>query len=251
MLSLQPTKSECMAVGMTDESVVQDQPSAPRNPRRRLRRRPGVAPPLGVAEPNSRAETQADGPRHHVIISGTGRAGTTFLVGLLTRLGVPTGYSTARLKLDPRIRAGLEWDIRSPNAPYLVKSPGLCNVLPPLLDSGKVIIDRAIVPVRDFDAAAASRKKVESTSVNGEKMRGGLWLTRDPDQQVAVLREQFCSLMASLVKHDVPITLLAFPRLLQDEEYLFRKLRGVIPNDYARFRRVFRQSVRKDWVSAA
>ncbi|MGO8710482.1 MAG: hypothetical protein ACLQUZ_00180 [Rhizomicrobium sp.] len=30
--------------------------------------------------------------RHHVIISGTGRAGTTFLVQLLTALKLDTGY---------------------------------------------------------------------------------------------------------------------------------------------------------------
>src|SRR6516164_482379 len=33
-----------------------------------------------------------DARRHHTIISGTGRAGTTFLVKLLTNLGLDTGY---------------------------------------------------------------------------------------------------------------------------------------------------------------
>jgi hypothetical protein len=36
-------------------------------------------------------------PRHHAVITGTGRAGTTFLVDLLTHLGLDTGYSTNTL----------------------------------------------------------------------------------------------------------------------------------------------------------
>lgn len=31
-------------------------------------------------------------PKHHIIISGTGRAGTTFLVQLLTELELDTGF---------------------------------------------------------------------------------------------------------------------------------------------------------------
>ena len=31
-------------------------------------------------------------PRRHVVITGTGRAGTSFLVELLTHLGLETGF---------------------------------------------------------------------------------------------------------------------------------------------------------------
>ena len=36
-------------------------------------------------------------PRHHVIITGTGRAGTTFLMELLTNLGLDTGFNSGNL----------------------------------------------------------------------------------------------------------------------------------------------------------
>jgi hypothetical protein len=75
--------------------------------------------------------------RSHVVITGTGRAGTTFLVQLLTCLGLDTGFDintmevlpTARtahigsMGLSPIARAGLEMDIRHAQAPYIVKSP--------------------------------------------------------------------------------------------------------------------------------
>ncbi|MEK6322241.1 MAG: hypothetical protein AABN33_11210 [Acidobacteriota bacterium] len=65
--------------------------------------------------------------RSHVVISGTGRAGTTFLVQLLTHLGLNTGLDVNTMELYPIARAGLEMDIRDANAPYIVKDPFLNN----------------------------------------------------------------------------------------------------------------------------
>lgn len=59
--------------------------------------------------------------RHHTIISGTGRAGTTFLVELLTQLGLDT--QADKLGYSINAHAGLEADITLPNAPYIVKNP--------------------------------------------------------------------------------------------------------------------------------
>ena len=66
-------------------------------------------------------------PRRHVMISGTGRAGTSFLVQLLTNLGLDTGVTPEKMKLDENARAGLEYDIRKADAPYIVKSPFFCD----------------------------------------------------------------------------------------------------------------------------
>jgi len=63
--------------------------------------------------------------RRHVVISGTGRAGTTFLVALLTNLGFDTGFpekEIERLKSETA-RAGLEHYIREEGSPYIIKSP--------------------------------------------------------------------------------------------------------------------------------
>jgi len=55
------------------------------------------------------AETALE-PLHKVIISGTGRAGTTFLVRLLTELGLETGYGPGELDrhIDGNSHGGLE-----------------------------------------------------------------------------------------------------------------------------------------------
>src|SRR5205807_1420934 len=104
--------------------------------------------------------------RRHVIVSGTGRAGTTFLIQLFTHLGLDTGFDVHDLEVDPRARAGLERDIRDTNAPYIVKSPFYCDVIDEMLASS-VRIAHAIVPVRQFDAAAASRAYVQRLTTGG------------------------------------------------------------------------------------
>lgn len=71
-------------------------------------------------------------------------------------------------------------DIRDPNAPYIVKSPFLCDLLEEVLASG-VRIERTIIPVRQFDAAAASRahvQKLTTGNADGEIKVWGAYGTR-------------------------------------------------------------------------
>src|SRR5436309_11606939 len=98
--------------------------------------------------------------KHHLIISGTGRTGTTFLVQLLTELGLDTGFADSRSEIFSNCNAGMELDIRRPDAPYIIKTPRLCNYLDEVLQSGQVIIDHAIIPMRDLYSAAQSRRDV-------------------------------------------------------------------------------------------
>ena len=58
----------------------------------------------------------------HVIIAGTGRAGTSFLIQLLTRLKLNTGFYD--IQLDKKCNAGLEYQIEEiKHWPYIVKNP--------------------------------------------------------------------------------------------------------------------------------
>ena len=67
-------------------------------------------------------------PRHPSIISETCRAGTIFLVQLLTELGLDTGFPKGQV-IDPNSRAGMELDIHDAHAPYIIKSLQLCGYL--------------------------------------------------------------------------------------------------------------------------
>jgi hypothetical protein len=193
-------------------------------------------------------------PRHHVIISGTGRAGTTFLVQLLGRLGLETGVGSAVITgVDPTANAGLECDIRRGDAPYVVKAPHLCDTLDEVLTDGDIVVDHAVVPVRDLYAAAESRRHVVQRSnshLPPQLLAGGLFGTDDPAAQEAALATRLYQLIHTLAKHDVPTTLLHFPRLVEDPEYLFAKLQPVLPPgmEYVAFLEAFRDVSKPELV---
>lgn len=188
-------------------------------------------------------------PRHHLIISGTGRAGTTFLVQLFTELGMDTGFDHAQARVHELCKAGMEQNLREPNAPYIVKSPTLCEYLDEVLEAGDVVIDHALIPIRDLYAAAESRRDVFRRGARKAGIPGGLWLTKNPRAQEAVLAQEFHKLIHTLTKHDVPTIWLYFPRFVTDPEYLYRKIKPALPAmEYDAFLRAFQSVSRPELV---
>ncbi len=187
------------------------------------------------------------GKKHKIIITGTGRAGTTLLVELLTELGLDTGFAgLARGQgYYEHCNAGLEHDIESPGAPYIVKNPELCETLPDVLARGLVTIDFAVIPVRQLDSAAASRVRVGGTG----STPGGLRGTGDPSKQKAVLAENFYQLVETLTSHDIPHAFLQFPRFAHDARYAFEKLRPVLGSiTYAQFESGFAKVAKPELI---
>ena len=166
---------------------------------------------------------------HKIIITGTGRAGTTFIVRLLSALGEPTGFGPDDWRRDysEPSHAGLEHDASDANSPYIVKNPQLCVSLAGMLQRGELIVDHAIIPVRDLATAALSRVWIGGRA---EEIPGGLVGTDDPGRQQSVLAERFHQLVHTLLAHDVPHTFLLFPRFVEDADYAFRKLSPIFPH---------------------
>ncbi len=191
-------------------------------------------------------------PRHHIVITGTGRTGTTFLIQLYTALGLPTGFSDTSSDVYQSCNAGMEWDIRHENAPYIIKNPLLCDYLDQVLEHSDIVIDHAIIPVRDLYSAAESRRDVSrrtDRAVFTGGVPGGLWHTDVPQHQEVVLAVQLHKIIFTLTKRDIPTTLLHFPRLIHEPEYLFEKLEPTLPGvKYENFLPVFRQIARPDLV---
>jgi hypothetical protein len=165
------------------------------------------------------------GPK--VVITGTGRAGTTLLVQILSDLGLDTGFPPDH-QLDERVHAGLEFRIESPNAPRIVKDPNLSRRLGDLLDRGAVEVEHVIVPVRDLDVAAASRIRNTRYGSNLHTF-GGLFGTARATRQREALATLFYQLFWTIARYDLPHTLLVFPRFAQDWEYTYRHLSFLDP----------------------
>ncbi len=167
-------------------------------------------------------------PSHKIIITGTGRAGTTFLVQLLTELGLDTGYRPGSWGRDyfEHSSAGLERDILAEDSPYIVKNPNFCETLPALLATGSLVIDHVLVPVRDLDEASRSRVRVGGSD---SAVPGGLVGTSEPAAQKGILAERFHRLMYVLAEHDIAHSLLHFPRIALDADYAWTRLHFLAP----------------------
>ena len=163
-----------------------------------------------------------------VAVAGTGRAGTTLLMQIFTDLGLDTGYSRDHT-IEDRVHAGLERGIEAPDGPRIVKNPNLSRRLGALLDSGAVEIEHVIIPMRNLDVAAASR--VRNTRYGTDLHTfGGLFGTSRATRQREALALVFYELMYTVVRHDLPYTLLMFPRFAEDWEYAYDKLGFLDPS---------------------
>jgi chromosome segregation ATPase len=187
-------------------------------------------------------------PRHHLLIAGTGRAGTSFLVRWFAASGLRTHLATHDTpEWDEDANAGLEdlgaainWE----GAPYVLKSPWFVEVIDEVLANPHVVLDGVIIPVRCLTEAAASRVVHERQAAYratpwltgfGHSFEqwgttpGGVVYSLDPVDQARLLAVSFHRLVQRLVKADIPVVLLDFPRLALDADYLFRKLRRFVP----------------------
>lgn len=170
--------------------------------------------------------------RNHIVITGTGRAGTTFLVKLFTRLGLDTGWNPTKIPhTDKNSRAGLEQNILGDKkCSYIVKSPQICDQIDQIIDNGNIILDHAIIPMRDMESAALSRIKVFNDAGKKKYIAGGLWEAAAPENQEEILRKKLIRLLLGLSKIQTPVTLLNYPRLTKDPTYLYNKISPIFTN---------------------
>jgi hypothetical protein len=153
-----------------------------------------------------------------ILITGTGRAGTTFLVRLMTLLKLPTGFSpdkAARINLPHN--AGMEFKVGQQGA-TIVKSP---TFIQGLADIQKKYDIYVIIPIRAVKDAAESRVK------NGVGA-GGLWNAKDQASQENVLNLLLVRGLTDIVQNDIPHVFIDFCRMIKSPEYLFGKLEYVM-----------------------
>jgi hypothetical protein len=163
---------------------------------------------------------------HHIVIAGTGRAGTSVLVELLDACGLDTNRS--KLDYFAGARAGLEADLGSSSAPQVVKAPYLSEDLESLIAGGfdPRRIDVIIIPVRDLNDAAASR--LERFASSGLDAAGGLWHQKRPSRQSEVLARAVHQLLSTAARHGIAVVLIDFPGFVTDADKAWAALGPVL-----------------------
>ena len=177
----------------------------------------------------------------HLVIAGTGRAGTTFLVEYLGACGLDIGAPD--MAYYDRPRAGLERSLLGDRSAYVVKDPWFYEIAP-LLDLDEVTIDAVIVPVRDLRAVAASRLRNELADLVEQgfpagryamgRVPGGVVYPLDIESQMRTLAVGQALLLQWCVEHSIEVRLLAYPRLVDDGDYLYEQLRAHLPASLTR-----------------
>lgn len=184
--------------------------------------------------------------RNHIVITGTGRAGTTFLVKLFTRMGLDTGWNAEKIPhTDKNSRAGLEQNILgNKKCSYIVKSPQICDQIDQIIANKSITLDHAIIPMRDIESAALSRIKVFNDAGKKKYIAGGLWEAAAPENQEEVLRKKLIRLLLGLSKMQTPVTLLNYPKLTKDPDYLYHKIKPIFKNiELQEFKAAFHEIV--------
>ncbi|KWF29274.1 hypothetical protein [Burkholderia pseudomultivorans] len=182
--------------------------------------------------------------KRHLVIAGTGRAGTTFLVQYLTACGLETQLTKyPEERLDPFANAGLEHlPGEDTDLPYVIKSAWLHEFIERLLSRTDTTIDAVIVPMRDIVEAATSRVTLELRARLGHDeiadectlwetwgtTPGGVVYSLNPMDQARLLAMGFHHVVHALVKREIPIIFLDFPRLIEDGAYLYGRLATIL-----------------------
>lgn len=209
----------------------------------------------------ARKPKTSDGPRvaassrHKVVITGPGRSGTTFLMQLLTDLHFDTGFSSDSMDISAVSHAGLEQGLfskphrKAPLTPnYIIKSPLISDILELGCEREDLVLDHVYIPIRPLTDVAKSRARV--SEIAGGEHPGGLESGASYETQLDRSARSFYALMDTVTRHEISYSLIAFPRLVDDCDYLYRKLHFLCAGiDYSTFKTAFDQRVNPDLVN--
>ncbi len=189
-------------------------------------------------------------PGHHLLIAGTGRSGTSFLVKYFDALGYATHFSRFGdyASWDEAANAGAE-NLPLPaldaDMPYVVKSPWATELIDQIIADPTITLDAVIIPLRDLASASASRTITELRDMAEKNdfwtvldrpwahrgsAPGGVVFSLHPLDQARILALGLHHLLERLIAADIPVVFLSFPRLVHDAAYVHQKLAPVLPH---------------------
>jgi hypothetical protein len=183
--------------------------------------------------------------KEKVIITGPGRSGTTFLVQLLTYLNYDTGFDKETcLEINNISKAGLEKGIytlphtESPLIPnYIIKNPLISDTLLVACEKNHLDVSQIYIPIRSLNDVAKSRARVTQVKTGTP---GGLVDVNDIAAQMNASAKSLYDLLHTATVYEIPISFILFPKLVQNPEYLYKKLSYLMEDiEYKYFLKAF------------
>ena len=156
-----------------------------------------------------------------ILITGTGRCGTTFLIKLFSFLDFDTGYNrdNYNLSISPICNSGMERNYQDNY--YILKNPTFIMDIENILNDSSIIIKNVIIPIRDIKISAKSRVK------HGEQ-NGGLWNAQDELSQIDFYKNILTNYIFISTKYDINTIFIDFDKMINNKTYLFNKLKIIL-----------------------
>jgi len=211
--------------------------------------------------------------RNKILIAGPTGTGTTFLIGLLHRLGFDTGFDDEQVtKVLTGRGKGLEYtrnnkwrkpwlaarETGQDISPHVIKQPiqdygddggtgVICDVLD-IADENEWTVQHLFVTVRQLSSVVES---VQRRMKTGDSVMFKVSGDEALRQRELLAAEGFYKMSCKLATREHPYTLIKFPESVDDPEYCFRKLRPILnPILHTRedFMKIHAEVARKDMV---
>ncbi len=176
-----------------------------------------------------------------VLVTGTGRCGTTFLMRLFTYLNLNTGIDPKDIQkyVFNKCNSGIELNGNDPKNESIrfIKSPTFSRHISNLVTEKKWKIDFVIVPIRKYEEAARSREHFK-------KNAGGLtWGATDYASQLDEFYKSISILIRETTLHDIKTIFLDFEKMTSNKEYVYEKLKPVLSNiDFTSFCKAYEKA---------
>ena len=156
---------------------------------------------------------------NHIIITGTGRCGTTFLVRLFTLLELDTGFDKKTMisRVFSNCNSGLETHNLNSTS-RIMKDPTLLDQIPRFSNDKLQRIEHVIIPIRNYDEAANSRAK------HGNSTGGLCRNAKNAEEQKIADMKSMARYIHAMTMYDIPTTFIDFAKMTSNPEYLFNKL---------------------------
>lgn len=170
-----------------------------------------------------------------ILITGTGRCGTTFLIKLFSFLDFDTGFNRNNYTdyISLNCNSGME---RKYNENYyILKNPLFIVNINNILKDTSIIIKYVIIPVRELKITAISRVKHRFGN-------GGLWHATDELTQIQFYKDILINYIYFMTKYDINTVFIDFDKMINDKMYLFNKLKNILDEkniDYEAFSNVY------------
>lgn len=170
-----------------------------------------------------------------ILITGTGRCGTTFLIKLFSFLGLNTGYNRDNYKkcIYSNCNSGMEKDYKENF--YILKNPLFMSNIKAIVEDKSLVIKTVLIPLRDLNECAESR-------VKHAKSAGGLVNASDKFSQIQYFKDILTNYIFVMNKYDINTIFIDFDKMINDKTYLFNKMKSILDEnniDFETFSNVY------------